>query len=76
MGKFIDYSYSYLEDRWLSENRNVFGHKTNEYQKGFGFGFYGSSFYCRPEGNGVGYGYYSGNENNIYPYQLIQYWPI
>lgn len=74
MEKFKTYESTDLESRWFFENECVFGLGNNDYQEGFGYGIYGSSVYCRIEGNGEGYGYDSGNGNRYYPAVLIQYW--
>ena len=76
MRDFSEYYNSNLINRWFSENNYVFGRANNNYQKGAGYGFYGSAFYCCETGDGLGYGHRTGDGDNVYPHQLIQYWPI
>lgn len=76
MRDFSEYHNSNLIDRWLSENNYVFGTANNNYQKGAGYGFFGSAVYSRVTGDGIGDGHRTGDGNNVYPYQLIQYWHI
>ena len=74
MKKFEIYYNTGLEDRWLTENFIIFGDTISDYQGGYGYGMYGSTLYCSSSGGGHGYGHDSGNGNDVYPYQLIQYW--
>ena len=74
MKKFEIYEYTYFYEKWEAENKSVFGNRNNGYQEGYGFGFFGSSVYCRPDGSGEGNGYDSGTGSGAYPFMLIQYW--
>ena len=74
MVKFEVYCITCLEDRWLTENYILFGDSISEYQGGAGYGMFGSTVYSGPKGDGHGYGHTTGNGNEVYPYQLVQYW--
>jgi len=74
MVKFETYYNTCLEDRWLTENYILFGDTISDYQRGHGYGMYGTTIYSGSYGNGHGFGHATGNGNELYPYQLVQYW--